>query len=103
MACLVSRPAGRARRREPGQAFTAAPSWRGRNASPERGRRGGFISPNASGAAGRRGASVQLKALEEATSAQTARRGARPDSARAAPAEEVRLDNANPAARRAAG
>ena len=42
------------------------------------------ISPNASGAAGRRGACVQLKLAEAATRPHTARRGARPDSARAA-------------------
>ena len=42
------------------------------------------ISPNASGAAGRRGACVQLKKLLEATRPHTASRGARPGSARAA-------------------
>ena len=42
------------------------------------------IRPNASGAAGRRGACVQLKKLLEATRPHTASRGARPGSARAA-------------------
>ncbi len=42
------------------------------------------MRPNASGAAGRRGACVKLKLAEAATRPHTARRGARPDSARAA-------------------
>ena len=42
------------------------------------------ISPNASGAPGRCGAWAQLKLAEAATRPQTARRGASPDSARAA-------------------
>jgi len=46
------------------------------------------ISPNASGAAGRLGACVQLKKLLAATRPHTASRGARPGSARAAPAHQ---------------